>query len=69
MDTYTSMSTVIDILSWTESSQLKLYVDNTEIIINGTKQQRNKRLGNDTSLSDTVHNLGVVYDCDFSFHQ
>ena len=73
------MSTVndclTDILSWT--STLKLNVDNTDIIITGTKQQRNKTvdyfpvkiLGNDTSPSDTVRNLGVVFDSNCSFPQ
>ena len=46
MDTHTSMSTVndyfTDILSWMESSKLKLNVDKTDIIIIGTKQQQNK---------------------------
>ena len=42
----TSMSSenycLTDILSWMESSKLKLNVDKTDLIIIGTKQQRNK---------------------------
>ena len=60
-----------------KSHKLKRNVKKTDLIIIGTKQQRNKIvdyfpikiLGNDTSLSDTVWNLGVVFDSDFSFHQ
>ena len=54
-----------DILFWMESSTLKLNPDKTDIIIIGTKQQRNrvinhfpvKLLGSDTFPSDTVRNL------------
>ena len=72
MDIHTYVSTVndclTDILSWMESSKLKLIVDKTDLFIIGEKQQRNKIvdyfpvkiLGNDTSSSDTVRNLGVV---------
>ena len=60
-----------------KSSKLKLNVDKTVLIVTGTKQQQNKIvdyftgkiLGNDTSPSDTVRNLGVVFDGYFSFHQ
>ena len=53
-----------------ESSKLKLNPDKTDHIIIGTKQQRNrvisqfpvKLLGSDTFPSDTVRNLGVVFD-------
>ena len=46
-------------------------------IIIGTKQQRHKLsnhfpvklLDNDISPSDSVHNLGVIFDSDFSFHK
>ena len=74
------MSTVndclIDILSRMEKSKLKLNFQNPNLIIIGTKQQRNKIvdyfpikiLGNDTSPLDTVRNLGVVFDSNFSFH-
>ena len=66
-----------DILSWMESSKLKLNPDKTDLIIIGTKQQRNKvinhfpvkLLGSDTFPSDTVRNLGVVFDSDFNFRQ
>ena len=51
-------------------------VGKTDIIIINTKQQRNKfashfpvkLLRNDTSPSDTVRNLDVVFDSDFCFH-
>ena len=60
-----------------ESSKLKLNPDKTDLIIIGTKQQRNrvinhfpvKLLGSDTFLSDTVRNLGVIFDSDFNFRQ
>ena len=61
-----------------ESSKLELNIDKTDIIIIGTKEQRNKIvgyfpvkiLGNDTSLPDTVRNLGVVFDSNLStFHK
>ena len=66
-----------DILLWMESSKLKLNPDKTDRIIIGTKQQRNrvinhfpvKLLGSDTFPSDTVRNLGVVFDSDFNFRQ
>ena len=66
------MSTIndclIDIISSMESSKLKLNIDKTDVITIGTKQQRNKIvdyipikiLGNDTSPSYTVRNIGVV---------
>ena len=50
---------------------------NEEFIIIGTKQQRHKLsnhfpvklLDNDICPSDSVRNLGVVFDSDFSFHK
>ena len=68
---------LIDILSWMESSKLKLNPYKTYLIIIGTKQQRNKvinhfpvkLLGSDTFPSDTVRNLGVIFDSDFNFRQ
>jgi len=64
-------------LPWVESNNLKFNVDTTDLIIIGIKQQRNKIVdyspvklrGNDASPSDTVRNLGVVFDSDFGFHQ
>ena len=55
----------------------KANADKTDLIIIGTKQQRNKIvdyvpvkiLGNNISPSDTVWNLGVVFDSNFSFQQ
>ena len=66
-----------DILFWMESSKLKLNPDKTDLIIIGTKQQRNrvinhfpvKLLGSDTFPSDTIHNLGVDFDNDFNVRQ
>ncbi len=57
--------------------KLKLNYDWTEFIIIGTIQQRHtlcnhfpvKLLDNDISPSDSVRNLGVVFDSDFSFHK
>ena len=51
--------------------------DKTDLMVVGTKQQRNrvishfpvKVLGSDTFPSDTVRNLGVVFDRDFNFRQ
>ena len=51
--------------------------DKTYLIISGTKQQRNrvinhfpvKLLGSNTFISDTVCNLGVVFDSDFNLRQ
>ena len=65
-----------DILFWMEPSKLKLNPDKTDLIIIGTKQQRNrvinhfpvKLLGSDTFPSDTVRNLGV-FDSDCYFRQ
>ena len=52
---------------------MKHNVDETDLVIIGTKQQRNKIfdyfpvkiLGNDISTTDTVHNVDVVFDSDF----
>ena len=60
-----------------KSSKLKLNSDKTEFIIIGTKQQRHKLsnhfpvnlLDNDITPSDSVRNLGVIFDSDFSFHK
>ena len=60
-----------------ESSKLKLNPDKTDLIIIGNKQKRNKiinhfpvkLLGSDTFPSDTVCNLGVVFDREFNFRQ
>ena len=76
-----SVSTLSDcltnILFWMESSKLKLNPDKTDLIIIGSKQQRNRIIshcpvklpGSDTFQSDTVRNLGVVFDSDFNFRQ
>ena len=66
-----------DISLWMKSSKLNLKSDKTEFIIIGTKQQRHKLsnhfpvklLDNDICPSDSVRNLGVVFDSDFSFHK
>ena len=60
-----------------EPSKLKLNPNKTNLIVFGTKQQRNrvishfsvKLLGSDTFPSDTVRNLGIVFDNDFNFRQ
>ena len=59
------------------TEMVKLNSDKTEFIIIGTKQQRHKLcnhfpvklLDNDICPSDSVRNLGVVFDSDFSFHK
>ena len=78
---YKSISSLSDCLTdislWMKSSKLKLNSDKTEFIIIGTKQQRQKLsnhfpvklLDNDISPSDSVRNLGVIFDSDFSFHK
>ena len=65
-----------DILFWMGSSKLKLIPDGNDLIITGTKLQRNriishfqvKLLGSDTFPSDTVRNVGVVFDFNFRQH-
>ena len=80
-DTHKSISSLSDCLTdisqWMKSSKLKLNSNKTELIIIGTKQQRHKLsnhfpvklLDNDISPSDSVRNLGVIFDSDFSFHK
>ena len=80
-DTHKSISSLSDCLTdislWMKSSKHKLNSDKTEFIIIGTKQQRHKLcnhfpvklLDNDISPSDSVRNLGVVFDSDLSFHK
>ena len=80
-DTHKSISSLSDCLTdislWMKSSKLKLNSNKTEFIIIGTKQQRHKLsnhfpvklLDNDISPSDSVRNLGVIFDSDFSFHK
>ena len=80
-DTHKSISSLSDCLTdislWMKSSKLKLNSDKTEFIIIGTKQQRQKLsnhfpvklFDNDISPSDSVRNLGVIFDSDFSFHK
>ena len=79
-DTHKSISSLSDCLTdislWMKSSKLKLDSDKTFIFI-GTKLQRHKLsnhfpvklLDNDICPSDSVRNLGVVFDSDFSFHK
>ena len=63
-----------DISLWMKSSKLKLNSNKTEFIIIGTKQQRHKLsnhfpvklLDNDISPSDSVRNLGVIFDSDLA---
>ena len=78
-DTHNSISSLSDCLTdislWMKSGKLKLNSDKTEFIIIGTKQQRQKLsnhcpvklLDNDISPSDSVRNLGVIFDSDFAF--
>ena len=80
-DTHKSISSLSDCLTdislWMKSSKLKLNSNETEFIIIGTEQQRHKLsnhfpvklLDNDISPSDSVRNLGVIFDSDFSFHK
>ena len=80
-DTHKSISSLSDCLTdislWMKSSKLKLNSGKTEFIIIGTKQQRHnlsahfpvKLLDHDITPSDSVRNLGVIFDSDFSFHK
>ena len=62
-----------------ESSKLKLNVVEAHLIIIGNTTTKHdclllssfpvKILGNDTSSSDTILDVGVVYDNDISYHQ
>ena len=75
-DTHKSISSLSDCLTdisvWMKSSKLKLNSHKTEFIIIGTKQQRHKLsnhfpvklLHNDITPSDSVRNLGVIFDND-----
>jgi len=66
---------LIDILLWMEACKLKLNADNTDLIFflqnnNETKLSAIFQLSylvNDTSPSETVQNLGIVFDSDFGF--
>ena len=74
---YSHSDCLTDISLWMKSSKLKLNSDKTEFIIIGTKQQRHKLsnhfpvklLDNNISPSDSVRNLGVIFDSDFSLHK
>ena len=80
-DTHKSISSLSDCLTdislSMKSSKLKLNSGKTEFIIIGTKQQRHKLsthfpvklLDNDITPSDSVRNLGVIFDSDFSLHK
>ena len=74
---YSLSDCLTDISLRMKSSKLKLNSDKTEFISIGTKLQRHKLsnhfpvklLDNDICPSDSVRNLGVVFDSDFSFHK
>ena len=80
-DTHKSISSLsgcfTDISLWMKSSKLRLNSNRTEFIIIGTKQQGRKLsnhflvklLDNDISPPDSVRNLGIIFDSDFSFHK
>ena len=65
---------VYDVKEWMSTSKLKLNPDKTEFIIFDSKRQRDKLkacfpidiLGNPFCLVDSVKNLGVWFDSDFS---
>ena len=66
---------LVDIEQWMHYTKLKLNPDKTEFLLVGSKLQRDKvkdlfpinLLGNDTTPSSLVKNLGVVFDADHSF--
>ena len=80
-DTHKSISSLSDCLTdislRMKASKLKLNSDKTKCIIIGLKQQRHKLSthfpvklpDNDISPSDSVRNLGVIFDSDVSFHK
>ena len=63
-----------DVKEWMSTSKLKLNPDKTEFIIFGSKSQRDKLsshfpieiLGNPLRPAESVRNLGVWFDSDFS---
>ena len=63
-----------DVKEWMSTSKLKLNPDKTELIIFGSKRQRDKLkacfpidiLGNSLCPADSVKNLGVWFESDFS---
>ena len=66
-----------DVKDWMSTSKLKLNPDKTEFIIFGSKRQRNELnacfpidiLGSPLCPVDSVKNLGVWFDSDFSLSQ
>ena len=64
-----------DVKEWMSSSKLKLNPDKTEFILFGSKKQRERLsacfpidiLGNPLHPTDSVRNLGVWFDSNFSF--
>ena len=66
-----------NIQSWMTANKLKLNSDKTEFIVFGSAKQRAALsncfpvdiLGTDLHPADKVRNLGVVFDCNFSFAQ
>ena len=63
-----------DVSNWMIASKLKLNLDKSEIILIGTKAQRDKfnkyfptkLLDQDVTLTDSARNLGVLFDKDFN---
>ena len=64
-----------DVKEWMSASKLKLNPDKTEFILFGSKKQRERLnvcfpidiLGNPLHPTESVRNLGVWFDSDFSF--
>ena len=64
-----------DVQNWMSENKLKLNSDKTELILLGTKSQRDKLadrfpvdiLGSQIRPTDKARNLGVIFDADFSF--
>ena len=64
-----------DVSDWVITSKLKLNPDKTELILIGTKSQRDKfkkyfptkLLDQDVTPTDLARNLGVEFDMDFNF--
>ena len=66
-----------DVSDWMIASKLKLNPDKTELILIGTKSQRDKfkkyfpikLLDQDVTPTDSARNLGVEFDKDFNFNK
>ena len=68
-------STLDSVHAWLTANRLSVNPSKTEYLLVGSRQQRNKLIsssvtfrGNVIVPSDTVRNLGVIFDSELSFH-